>query len=135
MTSRSGSWMIGFGTAVAFLGVCFLPAAFGPHPDGNVLGMGASIFSLGALTIAGGVYVKAQVVKSSAGAPVEIQRKVKNPCELCKNDPPVVHCKVHNLHLCANCLSEHYDFRSCVYTPSSRSAAGKPSKSMTARAR
>jgi hypothetical protein len=27
---------------------------------------------------------------------------------------------VHQLHLCADCLGKHYDFRSCAYVPSTR---------------
>jgi len=38
---------------------------------------------------------------------------------------PVIHCKVHQVHMCAECLGQHYDFRTCSYVPSTRRPATK----------
>jgi len=37
---------------------------------------------------------------------------------------------VHQVHLCADCLGQHYDLRSCTYVPSSRRLANKAAKNM-----
>jgi len=54
MPSKTGSWIILAGAVLAVAGFCVLPAALGENGDKNLLGLGASIFSLGALTMAAG---------------------------------------------------------------------------------
>jgi hypothetical protein len=42
---------------------------------------------------------------------------------------------VHEIHLCGNCLGDHYDFRSCAYVPSTRrTAPSKPAARFAAKA-
>jgi len=129
MSSRTGNSIIVFGTAILILGICGLAAAAGDRADTSLLGISASVFALGALTIAGGIYFKARVLQSElagrpAAAPVSAARSRGN-CDLCRKAMPVIHCKVHQFHLCADCLAEHYDFRSCVYVPSTRRVSGR----------
>ncbi|HEY7617101.1 MAG TPA: hypothetical protein VH744_09880, partial [Terriglobales bacterium] len=66
---------------------------------------------------------------------VDLSQRPRGACDLCKVEMPVVHCKVHQVHLCGHCLGEHYNFRSCVYVPSTRKTLSKAAKSMAARAR
>jgi hypothetical protein len=121
MSSRAANWMIAAGAFGMFVGLCLLPAAMRPDSDSSVLALSACMFSLGALMTASGLYLKARKMQSAAPAPeVKGARRVRTGCELCGGDAPVIHCKVHQLHLCPACLAEHYNFRSCVYAPSTR---------------
>jgi hypothetical protein len=141
MPSRLSNGLIALGALGSFVGICFLPAALGEHADSNLLGLGAAIFGMGALLVAAGFYLKAQVLQLNArgAAPVKEsaspEKRLRGSCDLCHKEMPVVHCKVHQFHLCGNCLAEHYDFRACVYVPSTRRVEAKGGKSMAARAR
>jgi hypothetical protein len=133
--------MIGLGAVAAFVGLCFFPAALSDH-DNSVLGLGAAVFGFGSLLMAAGLYLKAQATQLPA-APAHLGKETstadkklpRGGCDLCRKENPVIHCKVHQFHLCGKCLAEHYDFRSCVYVPSTRRLESKNTKSMSARAR
>jgi hypothetical protein len=141
MTSRTGNWMIAVGVLVGLIGLCVLPAAFGSGGDRSLLGAAATVFGMGALASAAGFYLKAQALQSNpaGGAPAKESknagRRLRGACDLCRTEMPVVHCKVHQLHLCGRCLAEHYDFRSCVYVPSTRRTESKSEKALAARSR
>ena len=135
MSSRTGNWMMVAGAAMMLGGLCILPAAFVGHGEGNLLGVGACLFGLGALVVAAGVYLKARALQAGLGLgtnaePEKSGRRPKVTCDLCRIEAPVVHCKVHQLHLCGNCLAEHYDFRSCAYVPSPRRGTKKSNRGM-----
>jgi hypothetical protein len=141
MLSRSGSWLIAVGAVAIFVAICFLPAAVGKHADESLLPVGACLLSLGALTAALGTYLKARAVQAKIPSGISMQesrnasRRARDGCQLCHGDVPVIHCKVHQLHLCVACLAEHYDFRSCAYVPSTRRPTNKNNKAMAAKAR
>ena len=125
------------GCFLMVLGLAFLPSAFGTHPDESILGLGICVFSLGALTVAGGLYMKAHALKSgttSANAPKAQPKRVRGGCDLCGSETPVIHCRVHDIHVCGNCLGNHYDFRSCAYVPSTRRTAGSKAARFAAKA-
>jgi hypothetical protein len=133
--------MIGAGAILAFVGICFFPAGLGEH-DSSVLGLGAAVFGFGALIAAAGFYSNAQAVRAlplPASLSKEALAAKNNPprggCDLCKKETPVINCKVHNFHLCGSCLADHYDFRACVYVPSTRRIDFRNTKSMASRAR
>jgi hypothetical protein len=133
MTARAGNWLIAVGAVTIFFGLCCLLGAFGEHTDQTLLSLGASIFSMGALIVAFGTYVKARAFSSQNGlaeAGTAPARRSRGGCELCGTDVPVVHCRVHQLHLCANCLAGHYDSRSCSYVPPTRRPAAKAGKAI-----
>ena len=136
MSSKTGGWLILLGVFVALGGLIILPAASRNGADRNLLGAGMSVFAMGVLIIASGVYLKAKEFQSTAGPgkPPEVAEK-KGGCERCHAKPPAVQCKVHQIHLCDSCLSDHYDFRFCVYVPSTRRATSKTNKTMVARVR
>ena len=124
---NAGNWMIGAGAVAMFTGLGFLPAFFLDQSDSALLATGASMFSLGALVVATGIYFKARMLQAGtlrAQEPVGAKR-VRGGCDVCKGDLPVIQCRVHQLHLCSDCLGEHYDYRSCAYTPSSRRSTSK----------
>ena len=125
MGQKASSWAIVSGCFLMLGGICFLPAALGSHPDTVILGAGVCLFAAGALMAAGGLYLKARVLqaRSAAGLAKPQSKRVRGGCDLCGTDSPVVNCRVHQLHLCGNCVGEHYDFRSCVYVPSTRRPA------------
>jgi len=137
--SRSGNWMIAAGAFVTFVSLCFLPAALGEHPDGDLRVLAACLFSVGALILAGGTYVKARMLKSAIESrdpsPGTASRRMRGGCDLCGSEAPAIHCKVHQLHLCGTCLAEHYDVRSCAYAPSTRASGAKNGRNLAARAR
>jgi hypothetical protein len=132
MTTKTGSWLMAVGAFITFVGLCFLPAAFGPDSDRTLLGAGAVVIAMGLLFIAVGFYLKASALTaaappSSAASPK--RSRSKSICDMCAENEPVIQCRVHQLHLCADCLNKHYDFRSCAYVPSTRRANPKSSLS------
>lgn len=121
MNMKTSTWLMLSGWFIAFVGLCFLPAAFGPDADRTMLGAGSVIFATGLLIVAGSVYLKASNLGSDAsGSPSAAKKNRKASCDRCGQDEPVIQCRVHQVHLCGDCLAEHYDFRSCAYVPSTR---------------
>ncbi len=137
MQSRTGNWIMTVGALIALVGLTVIPAGLGQNStDRNLVGVGATVFSLGTILIALGIYLKGLSLKAAPGKKAEPStptRPIRGGCDRCHLEMPVIQCKVHQQHLCGNCLGEHYDFRSCVYAPSSR--RGTAAKSMAARAR
>lgn len=128
MTTKTGSWLMAAGAFVVFAGLCFLPAAFGADGERTMLSSGAVVIAMGLLFTSSGVYLKARALGTAAPAtsPASTKRnRTKSICDQCVEGEPVIQCRVHQLHLCANCLSKHYDFRSCAYVPSTRRANSK----------
>jgi hypothetical protein len=137
MPSKISTGFILFGSLAIFAALCVLPAALAKDAESSLLGMAAALFSMGALVIACGVYLKARVLQSQAPRP---EAPAAGPaqrggCELCGKEAPVVRCKVHQLDLCGACLARHYDNRSCTYIPSSNKNSGRPSRAMAAKGR
>ena len=135
MSSQTGNWMIGAGVLGGVIGILMLPAALGEHPDTSLLVLGACGVSLGSMVAAAGVYLKARALSTAGpgGASAESKnsrRRVRGGCDVCHGDLPVIHCKVHQVHLCPDCLGQHYDFRTCSYVPSTRRPSAKNGKSM-----
>jgi hypothetical protein len=136
MSKKLGSWMILMGALVAVLGLCVLPAALRGGADKSLLPAGFAIFSVGILLVAGGLYSKSLALQGPGSAAVaEAPSKVRAGCDRCHTELPAVQCKVHQVHLCDTCLESHYDFRSCVYVPTTRRINAKAVKSMAARSR
>ena len=138
MSSTTGTWMIAVGALGAVVGIIMLPAALGEHPDTSLLVLGACCVSLGSMIAASGIYLKARALQASGGsaAPSESKnstRRLRGGCDVCHGDSPVIHCKVHQVHLCGNCLGRHYDFRSCAYAPSPRGTSAKTATNTKAR--
>lgn len=132
MTSGAGNWTIASGVVIVFIGLCCLPAGLGEHGDPTILALGASIFGFGGLVVAAGIYIKARAIQTVASevAFEEAARRARGGCELCASDVPVIECRIHQLHLCASCLAQHYDPRSCSYVPPAKRTSGKPSKGL-----
>jgi len=136
MSSKTATAMIVMGAIGAFIGLLMLPAALGEHPDPSLLILGACGISLGSMTAAAGIYFKARALQSPTGsnrAPAEPKasaRRVRGGCDICHGDLPVIHCKVHQVHLCTECLGQHYDPRTCSYVPSTRRTAAKAGKNL-----
>jgi hypothetical protein len=140
MSPKTANWIIAAGAVLVFIGLCFLPAAFGQHPDTDLLEIGVCQFSLGALTMATGIYTKARLVQSAIASgslrkeAAPSNQRVRGGCDLCGTEAPVVQCKVHQLHLCGSCLAQHYDVRSCAYVPTSRTTTSKAGRNLVANA-
>jgi hypothetical protein len=131
MSSHMSNALIAIGALGACIGLIMLPAALGEHPDTSLLILGACGVSLGSLTAASGIFLKARALQSSAGTPgtaaepKNSARRLRGGCDICHGDMPVIHCKVHQVHMCAECLGQHYDFRTCSYVPSTRRPTAK----------
>jgi hypothetical protein len=140
MSSKTANWIIGAGVVLMFVGLCFFSALLSDHPEPDMLEFGACQFSLGALVIAAGIYAKARTIQFAiaAGEPRKesstSNQRVRGGCDLCGTEAPAVQCKVHQLHLCGNCLAQHYDVRSCAYVPTTRTAT-KTGRNAAAHAR
>ncbi|HEX9109854.1 MAG TPA: hypothetical protein VF845_00125 [Terriglobales bacterium] len=127
MASKTGTWLIGIGCCIVFLGLCALPAGLGPNPDKTLLGASMTALSAGMMLVAGGLYLKARTFSAGAagGNGSQAKRGRKATCDRCGKNEPVIQCRVHQLHLCGDCVGQHYDFRSCAYVPSTRRSTGK----------
>ena len=138
MSQSAGNWTMGSGGIITFFGLCLLPAALSDAHDASSVALAGSLFSFGALTMAGGFYLKARALGEGSSRSKRENgsqgRKLKGSCESCHADEAAVQCTVHRIHLCANCLSQHYDFRSCAYTPSTRRGAVRAAKSQAMKA-
>jgi hypothetical protein len=127
MASKTGTWLIGIGGCIVFLGFCVVPAAFGPNPDKTLLSIAMTVLSAGMMLVAGGFYLKSRSFRAEAagGTGSQTKRSRKATCDRCGKNEPAIQCRVHQLHLCGDCLGQHYDFRSCAYVPSTRRSTGK----------
>jgi hypothetical protein len=130
MSSGSGNWLIAGGVVFSLVALIILSAGLQKQADANqIMALGGCVLSMGMLLAAGGMYVKARGLQASAaGAESAAKPRVRGGCDLCAGDAPVIHCKVHQLHLCPACLAEHYDFRSCAYAPSTRGRAPRTAR-------
>ena len=136
MPGNASSWTIGAGTVIVLFSLCLFAASFADRADQGLLGVGATAFSMGILAIACGIYLKARALGPRPQNSATPSQKAKSGgCERCEREAPVIHCRVHHLHLCGTCLAEHYDFRTCAYVPSTRKPTGKTAKGMAAKAR
>jgi hypothetical protein len=127
--------MIAAGAVALVMGLLALPAALGEHVDTSLLTLGACGVSLGSMIAAGGVFLRTRAMASPEGSVVpgeskQSSRRVRGGCDLCHGDLPVIHCKVHQVHLCPDCVAKHYDFRSCTYIPSTRGTTPKAAKAL-----
>lgn len=135
MSSRIGNWMIAAGIVAVVMGLIALPAALGEPVETSLLILGACGVSMGSMIAAAGVFLKSRAETSPEGpaaSPRESRtsaKRLRGGCDVCHGDSPVIHCKVHQVHLCPDCLAKHYDFRSCTYVPSTRGTSPK-TKSM-----
>jgi hypothetical protein len=136
MSSRTGNLMIGLGAVALVMGLIALPAALGEHVDTSLLTLGACGVSLGSMIAATGVYLRSRAMLASGGSGARLgdskqsARRLRGGCDVCHGDLPVIHCKVHQVHLCPDCVAKHYDFRSCTYVPSTRGTTPKAAKAM-----
>jgi hypothetical protein len=120
MGQKLGNVALISGGFLMLLGLSFIPAALAQHQDETILGAGICAFAFGALISATGFYVKTRALQSASSPGTKPQQKIRGGCDLCGTEIPAIHCRVHHLHICGNCLAKHYDFRSCVYVPSTR---------------
>jgi len=116
--------LIVMGSLLMLLGLTFLASGLSQSRDESISGVGICTFSLGALICATGVYLRARAAQATvpANPKPQAQPKARGGCDLCGVESPAVMCRVHQLHLCPNCLAKHYDTRSCIYVPSTRRA-------------
>lgn len=126
MSAKTSKFTITFGVFLMVSALVFLPLGVGPEKDPSALASGASLFSFGALVIGAGFYVKARALqeqiqqKAPQAGVAPNPKKKKITCEVCRELPPVISCSQHRALLCAECMTAHYDARTCVYVPAQR---------------
>src|SRR6476646_2516289 len=102
MQSKAGNWMMALGAVIAVIGLVVIPAGLGQNSaDRNMLGVGATIFSLGALMAAMGLYIKAKAQPFTRQKISEVSarnRPLRGGCDRCQAEVPVIQCKVHQQH-------------------------------------
>ncbi len=87
---KASGWAIVVGCFLMVIGLALVPAAFGPHPDDSILGLGICTFSFGALAGAGGLYMKARAVQAGPVAPKPQPKRIRGGCDLCGSETPVI---------------------------------------------
>jgi hypothetical protein len=132
MSSKTGIGLVAAGVIATFAGLACFPAALRDGNDTNVFSLGVCLFSIGMLLAASGTYLNARLLSRQQGpeAASSPARRVRGGCELCAGETPAIRCKTHQLQMCASCLAQHYDVRSCVYVPLMRSVASGSAKAM-----
>ena len=122
MGRKLSTTLIVGGALCMLAGLIFLASGISQKQDESVSGLGLCAFSLGALLCSTGIYLKARTAQAEVpvSANNKPQPKQRGGCDLCGTESPAVMCRVHQLHLCPNCLSKHYDTRSCIFIPSTR---------------
>jgi len=123
--SKVSGFLIVVGGMLMLVGLTFVPAGLMQRQDDAIMGAGICAISFGALSCAAGIYLRARGLQTTAPAATNGKsqpKQVRGGCELCATELPAVLCRVHQLHLCPECLAKHYDTRSCVYVPSTRRA-------------
>ena len=136
--SKISTGFVWVGSLAILFALCALPAAFEKNADHVPVELSVVFFSLGAVIIAIGMYVKARALQDQAPKPVALEEsnaQRRGGCDLCGGEIPVVECKVHQLDLCGNCLARHFDYRSCSYIPTSKASSSKSARGMAAKAR
>ena len=90
MQSRTGNRMMAIAPVIAVIGLSIVPAGLGQNSaDRNLIGIGATIFSLAAILFALGIYLKASVLQSSSGPePAIPARPIRGGCDRCHMEMP-----------------------------------------------
>jgi len=65
--------------------------------------------------------------------PAAANHRSRGGCDLCGTEAPASHCS--QLHLCGDCLTKHYDMRSCAYVPHPQWPTDDKNQSAKARGR
>lgn len=134
MGTKLSSSAVILGSCLMLVGLGLIPAAIGQGNDEGLRGAAIVSFAFGSLVCSLGLYLKSRISKSTDSSVEKAAAKpARGGCELCGTEAPVILCRVHNLHICGDCVAKHYDFRSCVYVPSTRRSA--PTKGVARAAR
>lgn len=111
-----------FGSVLALLGIiCFLAVLGQGRAD--IRDIGSASFSIGVLTLAFGVYLRARRLQVLYEQPASKTKKTDRLCSSCNKEPSVLFCRVHVLRLCPSCFEKHDDGANCSYVPAKRATA------------
>ncbi|HET7209269.1 MAG TPA: hypothetical protein VFI95_22015 [Terriglobales bacterium] len=133
------NWILVFSGLVCFSGLLFLPAALNPQgKDTDLLSTGFALFATGCLLAGMSFYFKGRAIRTQIEADPNLAavlsaKKRKTNCDQCRRAAAVIQCTMHKVSLCGPCLTQHYDFRSCVYVPALRKSSLHSKASAAAR--
>lgn len=119
-------YLITGGAGVMTVGLFLLTYAVAIEGQGgSVLPTSSFAFSFGTLLLAGGLYLRTREIEAQLRPAKEAKKARHNQlrthglCPLCKENPALLKCEIHNSILCPNCLTSH-DKGWCRYIPLSR---------------
>jgi hypothetical protein len=136
MGTKLSSFAVIVGSCLMLVGLGLIPAAIGQNNDEGLRGAAIVSFAFGALICSLGLYLKSRLVKNTGDtlATKPAAKSSRGGCELCGTETPVILCRVHEVHICGDCVARHYDFRSCVYVPSTRRSVPAKASARAAKA-
>jgi hypothetical protein len=116
--------LIVLGSLLVLAALVFVPTVIGPAADPSALAVIAGLFSLGTLTAATGLYLRARSMAAQNGALAKPRpRKNQERCGICEAAPAMLWCTQHQAKVCAGCMANH-DSSACMYVDVSRRAIG-----------
>jgi len=113
-------------------GLIMLGAGLADAGTSMTLPTSAFIFSFGAFLTGAGFMSRAKEIEERARPSKEagVQRqellRMNGICTVCKREPAIIRCNLHNSKLCGTCMASH-DTAWCEYAPCGRksTAVGK----------
>lgn len=123
---KKSFWIFASGAAIMTIGLFLL--AFGlvsQEPGGSMIPTSSFVFSFGAVLLAAGFYMRFRDLEKEL-RPAKEAKKLRNDlfrahgaCSVCKENPAMIRCSVHNAAVCPVCMSLH-DSAWCEYAPMGR---------------
>lgn len=116
------------GIALMVIGLFLLPIGVLERQNGSLIPASSLVFSLGALLVGAGFYLRVQAVKEELRPAQEAEKRRKDllrtngACPICGTNPALFRCKVHHAVICHLCLPTH-DNSWCEYVPLTRRAS------------
>ena len=112
------------GSVLVLAALVFLPTVLGAAADPSALAVVAGSFSLGTLTVAAGLYLRARSMAARNGIVAKPRlKKNQERCGICEVAPALLWCTQHQAKVCPGCMASH-DSSSCMYVDISRRAVG-----------
>jgi hypothetical protein len=129
---RISFWIFSVGGILMAFGLVMLGAGLAETGNNTTLPTSSFVFSFGALLTGAGFVIRAREIEErcrpnkEAGQMRQDQFRANGVCSVCKRDPAIIRCNLHNSKLCGNCMAAH-DTAWCEYAPCGRksTAVGK----------
>lgn len=133
IVNRITLWVFVAGGALMLLGLLTLVGGLsGTDTASSAVGWSSFIFSIGVLITSAGMLVRARQMEERIRPSKEVGQarqdllRQNGACSVCKQEPAIIRCNLHNAKICGACLASH-DTAWCEYAPCGRksTAVGK----------